>query len=62
MDAARRPQQQDSLAGDLHAHAGVDEGPRALWAFAPKDFGQPLRVDLQKFRAAVLDRHLPGIP
>ncbi len=55
-------QQQDSLAGDLHAHAGVDEAPRALCAIALKDFGQPLRVDLQKFRAAVLDRHLPGIP
>ena len=55
-------QQQDSVTGNLHANPGIDEVFQALRAIATVDVGEPLRIGLQDFRAAFLDRALPCVP
>jgi hypothetical protein len=55
-------QQQVPLVGDLHLHAGIYEGLQSFCAVAAKNIGEALRIGLQKFRAPLLDGHLPRIP
>jgi hypothetical protein len=55
-------QQQDALAGDLQAHAFIDEAHQAGRALAVEHLVRALRVLLQDLVAAVLDRDPPGVP
>jgi hypothetical protein len=58
----RVAEQQDALAGDLQAHPLLDEVGQAGGALAAEHLALALRVFLQDFGAAGLDRHLPGVP